>query len=275
MTAPRAVEIKIDDSFTGPVCDFGVGFLKFENDGREATPAGTGTFARLGKTSGIITAGHVIKHLPRGKVGLVRFPSIQPALQNFRLDMEHTDQIVTWNEKEGAAPDLGFLKIPDLDARDLEAKGSVFYNLERTRDFAVSEPNHLMIKAYAIVGVVAEWAEVTAAMQPKAKKKVVGGLFGTAKITKEFTEDGTDLVEVEIDFAAGPKVPASYEGVSGGVLWELYVELDASKKVVNVNKKMHGIAFRQSADHRLIVCNGTASIDSLVGDIKAKWPDNN
>jgi hypothetical protein len=54
-------------------------------------------------------------------------------------------------------------------------------------------------------------------------------LFGAAKIRKEYKEDETDLVEVAIDYAAGPKIPKSYEGVSGGALWELHVELDEEK----------------------------------------------
>jgi hypothetical protein len=81
VAAQREVKIQIDDSFTAKACNFAVGFLKFEDDGREATPAGTGTFARVGQTSGIITAGHVLKNLPDQKeVGLVRFPTIEPAL---------------------------------------------------------------------------------------------------------------------------------------------------------------------------------------------------
>jgi putative tryptophan/tyrosine transport system substrate-binding protein len=47
---------------------------------------------------------------------------------------------------------------------------------------------------------------------------------------------------------------------------ESHVELDEEKKVVSVNKKLHGIAFRQSDDHRLIVSNAARSIEKLVED---------
>jgi len=263
------IKIKIDDAFATDVCNFGVGFLKLEND-QEATPAGTGTFARLGNIAGILTAGHVIEHLPKAKVGLVRFPSVAPTLQNFRLDMRHTGRIVLWNGREGDAPDLGFIRIPDLDAKALEAQGSVFYNLDRPRNFDRSKPNHLMSKAYAIVGVVAEWAEDLPGWLPSTKKKIVGGLFGTARIVQEFNENGTGLVEVEIDYSSGPKIPASYEGVSGGALWELHVELDG-EEIVSVNKKLYGVAFRQSDDCRRIVCTGMSSIQHLTSAIAARW----
>ena len=173
----------------------------------------------------------------------------------------------------GEAPDIAFLKIPKLDAKRLEAQGSIFYNLGRERNFAPSKPNHRMSKAYAVVGVVDEWTEEGPAAQAKGKKIIVGGLFGAAKISKEFEENETDLVEVAIDYAAGPKIPKSHKGVSGSALWELHVELDEEKKVVNVNKKLHGVAFRQSGDHRLIVSNAEPSIEKLAEAIGAKWPN--
>src|SRR5713226_5255307 len=111
----------------------------------------------------------------------------------------------------GEAPDIAFLKIPELDAKRLEAQGSIFYNLGRERNFALSKPNHRTSKAYAVVGVVGEWTEEDS--QAKGKKIIVGGLFGAAKISKVFKENDADLVEVAIDYSAGPKIPKSYEGV--------------------------------------------------------------
>jgi len=71
----------------------------------------------------------------------------------------------------------------------------------------------------------------------------------------------------------GPKSPKSYEGVSGGALWELHVELDEEKNVVRVIKKLHGIVFRQSNDNRLVVSNAVPSIEKLAAALSAKWPD--
>jgi hypothetical protein len=96
MAAADKVKIPIDDSFTETVCNYGVGFIKLQYRVGDTPVAGTGTFARLGKISGIITAGHVITNLPRSKVGLVRFPRVQPGFQRFELDMTLTDEIVTY-----------------------------------------------------------------------------------------------------------------------------------------------------------------------------------
>src|SRR4051794_31373490 len=132
----REITISIDDSFTQPVCDHCVGFLRIVKGQKEETaqPCGTGTFAKLGKVYGIVTAGHVLKPLEKNEtIGLVRFPGVKPAIQNFRLDLSLTDRLVLWNDKDGDAPDVAFLKIPELVARNLEALGAVFYNLELER----------------------------------------------------------------------------------------------------------------------------------------------
>jgi hypothetical protein len=90
------------------------------------------------------------------------------------------------------------------------------------------------------------------------------------KSTREFEEDGAKLVEIGVDYASSSKVPESYEGVSGGALWKLHTELDGDK-VVGVQKKLDGVAFRQSADHNLVTLNGTSSIGTLVELIRNKW----
>jgi histidyl-tRNA synthetase len=270
--AASEVTITIDDSHVGAVCDFGVGFLKLKYRKGDLPVIGTGTFARLGTISGIITAGHVIERLPRDKVGLVRFPRASPAPQRFELDMTKTDEIVTWSKKGGDAPDIAFIRIPELDAKELEASGAVFYNLAETRKFVPSDPSNRVARAHAIVGVVGEWTEEMPGRQPKERKVTVGGLFGAAKNIREFKENDTDLVEVEIDYSSGPIVPKSYGGVSGGALWQLYIELDHGGKTVRIGKELRGVPFRQSADHRLITSNGLSSIEVLKQEIANKWP---
>jgi hypothetical protein len=84
----------------------------------------------------------------------------------------------------------------------------VFYNLGKERVFTLSSPDHRMSMAYAAVSIVAEWTEETLANQPKTRKKIMGVLFGAAKITREFEEDNTRLVEI------GLRIPASYEGIA-------------------------------------------------------------
>ncbi len=88
--------------------------------------------------------------------------------------------------------------------------------------------------------MVGEWTEARPAGFTRGLKVILGGVFGAVKNLCSFKEADTDLVEVEIDYATGPRVPKSYGGVSGGALWELHVGLDANLKTVKVNKRFHG-----------------------------------
>ena len=275
MAEAKEVTVTLDDSFTGSVCDYSVGFLKFRKGEKQeaAEPAGTGTFVKLGGIYGILTAGHVLNELdPQSTVGLVRFPSVEPPIQNRRLNLQHTERIVDWNGKACDAPDIAFLKIPEIDGRALEAAGAVFYNLALSREFKPSQPDHRMSICHAVVGVVGEWTEKVPAQFMKGIKVVIGGLFGAATDLRDFKEDDTDLVEAKISH--GPRIPKSHGGVSGGALWALHVELDANlKPVMPVNKRLRGVAFRQSADRTKVTSNDTASINAMIEQIKQKWPE--
>jgi hypothetical protein len=62
--------------------------------------------------------------------------------------------------------------------------------------------------------------------------------------------------------------------VSGGALWELHVELDKALAVVKVNKKLRGVAFRQSGDKKRVTANAASLIDALVKNTILKtWPE--
>jgi hypothetical protein len=271
----QKVKIKINDSFTATVCDYSVGFLRFSiQDNKEVgIPAGTGTFVKLGKVYGILTAGHVIDPMGNDEiVGLVRFPSIQPALQHFRLNLSHTERIVEWNGKECDAPDIAFVRIPEVDGRNLEAAGAVFYNLAIPRDFKLTQPYHQMSETRAVVGVVGEWTAEGPTDQKKGYKIEIGGLFGAIADLRNFKEGGAELIESEIDRDMSPRVPKSYGGVSGGALWELHVELDQYYKTVKVSKRLYGVAFRQSEDRNRITSNGVPAIEVIIQKIREKWP---
>jgi hypothetical protein len=131
-----------------------------------------------------------------------------------------------------------------------------------------------MSKAYAVVGVIAEWSETVAGPRAGTVKNIVGAFFGAAQIVKEFKDGDADLIEVRVDFASDVRIPESYEGVSGGALWELHSELLDGPKIASIKKQLHGIAFRQSKDsyNHLIVCNGSLGIERLINSALEKWP---
>jgi hypothetical protein len=53
----------------------------------------------------------------------------------------------------------------------------------------------------------------------------------------------------------------------------LHVELDNDLKTVKVNKRLHGVAFRQSEDHKRVTSNAATLIDAMANKIAEEWPD--
>jgi hypothetical protein len=96
--------------------NYGIGFLKFERDGKDevAEPMGTRTFVKLGRLCGILTAWHVLEKLGADEtVCLVRFPSA-------RLNLGHTQRVADWNGSNATRLTLHLFPSPRVDGRDLE-----------------------------------------------------------------------------------------------------------------------------------------------------------
>jgi hypothetical protein len=51
--------------------------------------------------------------------------------------------------------------------------------------------------------------------------------------------------------------------------------LDKQVKPIQINKRLHGVAFRESGDRRRITSNAAPSIETITKEIEAKWPNGN
>ena len=69
-------------------------------------------------------------------------------------------------------------------------------------------------------------------------------------------EEGRVVLGGEFVIDSSPRIPESYEGVSGGALCEL------------LGQK---VDFRQSEDNSVVTCNAGTAIDKLVEDVVARW----
>jgi hypothetical protein len=108
------ITIQLDDSTSDKISYSSVGFLKFENNNRDATPAGSGVFARLGKVSGIITAGHVFIYREWDELGSFAFPV---RILNCRIiELRCSTQIVLFSgpRSKGTLPTSASFYFPKL-----------------------------------------------------------------------------------------------------------------------------------------------------------------
>lgn len=252
---------------------FAVGFAVLTKNGREedAFPAGSGTLAKLGPISGIVTAAHVLKALPdKGEVGLVRFNS-RGQVQKQTIEMSHAEKVIISAGDGPLGPDLGFLQLPPVNGGNLEATNN-FFNLGKRRE-AHAAPMYFE----AVVGVVGEW---TADVRPTSttRRKDLELLFGGGQVTgKSHLPNGFDLCTFKVDYAADVKKPSTYKGVSGGGLWRVYYQFDAGERQVVREKRLVGVAFYEFTEpdgSQMITCHGPRSIyRHLVERMQERWPE--
>src|SRR5438132_424110 len=83
----------------------------------------------------LLTAAHVLQNLPnRGEVALLLFPGNERRLQKQTIDMALADKVMLAAATFGSSgPDLGFLRLPEVNVENLRATNS-FCSISDRRD---------------------------------------------------------------------------------------------------------------------------------------------
>ncbi len=191
------------ETISAVAANFIVSFLKFTkaNGIEDAIPAGSGTLVTYRSIYGILTAGHVLEHLPnKGEIGLVRFSNGgRQIYQNQRINMEHTDRFAIYNSSNNSqGPDLGFLRLPSNEVANLKAT-NVFYNLEKnmpTLDLKKSNSSYVD----AVVGVIAERTNDLPYDVPAKRIKNIHAQFGVCNIIKTNEVRDFDLIDCRVTY---------------------------------------------------------------------------
>jgi hypothetical protein len=190
----------------------GVGLAKIRDRGEilsEADLIGSGTFVRLGKSAGILTAAHVLDQVRDDTIGLMTFQR-EDYRGQFKLDIERDDFVVADGWDGASGTDLGFLRINDPSrVNALEALGCAFYNLTLDRQIPLEEP-----REFCLSGIVAE----SRIVDDSGPTPVTGfqAMFGAVEDIR-LGEAETFVAKLRHDKET--PAPTSYGGVSGGPLW--------------------------------------------------------
>jgi len=253
-----------------------IGFVGF-SDAPGAYSAGSGTLASVGSVRGILSAAHVVSALPEsGSVGLVRFPPPgRPQPQRMQIEMAHCRKILIGSEPwSDTGPDLAFLTLPPDAINSLIAFGSVFVNLDRQRDVIVANAQTRPPAFRAVVGVVHERTRELEPHFEGTRLKGFNASFEVGDILREDRSGPHDLFVIEPQPDEGYEAPTSYEGVSGGGLWQFICEEHADGTSSFVRRDLIGVAFFQSPPlngKRLITCHGPHAVyRELVAKVRAE-----
>jgi hypothetical protein len=251
------------------LADFTVAFIT-ATDGKLA-PAGTGTLVSFSDSHYFLTARHVWEGKGDQKSGLkncdwIRIPLKENSPCRFAIS---PNEIVPygptppaiWNEW---GPDITLLRIPPERVASFTAVGRPFFPLsrkwERQIDY-VLETTFLM-GAPALRG---SFNIESAIPELQGMNVILGTGWYSSTVLSSDTRLQFDFVDMLID-TRQPDVAPSFEGVSGGGLWAVYVYPGAGDEIHNF-KILRGVAFWQECvgDSALRVrCHGPQSIGAVL-----------
>jgi hypothetical protein len=262
-------------SINDSISDSAVGFVKLipNTSPQDATIAGSGTLVSSGRRHAILTADHVLDVLPnRGEIGLVLPSRRGPQLHRATLDMsiarKRTIGRASYDEN---GPDIGLVLLAPADVSWLSSM-KTFYNLDKRRESMLAAPRPIELGGWFLSGMIGESTSELSPEHGFARVKAFRGFTGAGVVAAERRREGFDYLEFQAKYDAAYEGPRSFEGVSGGGLWQAVFE--EREGAICVSKVLlSGVAFFQSSiqnDVRTISCHGRQSIyDVVVGKFES------
>lgn len=219
---------------------------------------GSGTLVRIDNAHCILTAAHVwTETRSMDEIGLVLtdHPSQFKIPNAVKVKLAWDGKISEWG------PDLALLELPSSVVPTIEAYKS-FLNLVQQKEMLAAEALSDKVP-WVVTGMVGEFSKfahhsdkriVTATAEARA-------LFsGLDQISQK---NGYDYLDLIADLGLS-EVPRSFEGVSGGGLWQIGLYRDKSERIAWDGKRyFRGVAFWQtevSVGQRRIRCHGPQSV---------------
>jgi hypothetical protein len=260
------------------VAAYTVGFVKLEVHDKveDAIGAGSGTLVCVGKVHGILTAAHVLTHLPdKGPMGIVEYRGETMHYRKRQIEMADTVKVALRGGAFGPdGPDLGFLRLATETLGWFEAIGS-FYNLLKHRSDA-SEPAPSPNSVDAVVGMIDERTKDLPAERAGERRKGFEALFSNGTISAEREVGGYDLMEFAPAEYPDFKLPGDYQGTSGGALWRIYLKLNGDAPAVAATR-LWGVPYYQTKKEgggHVLTCHGMGGVyGALLNAIIEKWPE--
>lgn len=243
-------------------------------DGR----VGSGIFVNSCGFDGILTANHVASPIMKGK----RFSlCIAEHPHSLWLNPEHFEHVPIGkmrdrSDEQHLGPDLSFIIIRDSNLLEIlrSLKSFCFLDSQKLAFFA-APPERLL---WAVAGSPFESKTlVNRDCDPDGPLTKLSNFVGWGQFKARSVRDAFDYIDLEIPAGEGG-YPLNYQGVSGGGIWLIPLEIDSNEDAQTVGYAkpiLGGVAFFQTdppiGGQRTIVGHGWESIYSTVKEtLKSK-----
>ena len=229
-----------------------------QGEGSEQQILGSGTLVAIGDAAAILTADHVLAEL--GDPVRVLYPSRldgSPGSPGPPRTLQYTEKRTVARGCDGSrGPDLGLLVLPKCDV----PHAKVFHSLTKHADDVLTEPPRNNEGTWVLVGAPASWTGI-GEPHPGFDSTKEQRVFIAATVVRDgFERDGFDYFDIDIpvNSAAGP---TSYEGCSGGGLWQVRFAKTASGEIDVQDFILSGVAFYQiGSPPHAVRCHGRRSV---------------
>lgn len=240
-----------------------VGFLTLDRSGSgpSSRSAGSGTLVDFHGIRGVATAAHVaetLKTLP--EVGIMRFkPGRTYEALTCRGDQL---EITTVGSPPFGpdGPDLTFIRLPVEIENKFAATNAFFNSLVRAR---LQDQGHHRSPAelWFVTGTISEMSSSLGVVGSSSKMEH-GAINGVGRIEAVEMKNGCDRLDFRIFHHEKFPAPSSYEGLSGGGLWQL------GEGTGLLSRTLIGLAFYQSEQdsegRRIVRCHGPLALHEVL-----------
>jgi hypothetical protein len=262
---PEAVR----DAIWRNLTDYSVGFVRVEEDsgGQDAVLLGSGTLVAIGDTRAVLTAHHILTELPRaGRLGLI----LSQTPQHETIDTQGLKYCeIARGTVESEGPDLAAVVLAPQIANSIAAK-KTFYNLDKRRDQLLQMPPDLSVGLWVVHGFVDERTRVdqgAAGGDPMIKGFY--SLSGATAPEPPVSAGDHDYFVCPVSHGAWSIAPRSFEGMSGGGLWQIPMRRDGQGNVTHQTPLLSGVVFYQKLTEgtsSAVKCHGRKSVYQVAYD---------
>ena len=248
--------------------EYSVGFVRVEEtpQGQDAGLLGSGTLVAIGEIRAVLTAHHVVTALPRkGRLGLILSHKLEPDT----VDTQGLAyQEIARGTIDSEGPDLGAVVLASTIAGTIAAK-KTFYNLAMRRDQLLQTPPDLRDGLWFVNGFVDEMTVEEPETDRYSLIKGFCNLSGAGVPEPPVSVGDHDYFAFPVSYGRRSVAPKSFEGMSGGGLWQVPIMRDAQGNLRHKTPLLSGVVFYQepTIENRCgVKCHGRMSIYRVAYD---------
>jgi hypothetical protein len=248
--------------------EYSVGFVRVEEtpQGQDVGLLGSGTLVAIGEIRAVLTAHHVVTALPRkGRLGLILSHKLEPDT----VDTQGLAyQEIARGTIDSEGPDLGAVVLASTIAGTIAAK-KTFYNLAMRRDQLLQTPPDLRDGLWFVNGFVDEMTVEEPETDRYSLIKGFCNLSGAGVPEPSVSVGDHDYFAFPVSYGRRSVAPKSFEGMSGGGLWQVPIMRDAQGNLRHKTPLLSGVVFYQepTTENRCgVKCHGRMSIYRVAYD---------